>query len=399
MAMDSRNGLWTGERLNWMHRLSDELDNLRAAIQWSYQDPAQAEKGLWMAEALARPFMVYMGIGAEARQWLVAGLELECDPPIPGLLRARVLGSMSLLCWAGGDDRSSELWAERAIQLCQQLGIEANAEHSWALFILASLKEEEHNTAFELAGRGVELARSLPEPEKWYLAEALRPYAVQMLEKDEQRAFELLQEKYQMHLAMGDRWSCAMALVPMGWKYYCRRKEFDLAVEQLEKAIRLMLEAGDRQGTYESSCTLAHIYEDKGDIYKQFKTLKRSLEIIYPSVDLRNSLWLTWALGIMSAERNHARKDACQEDFLQTTQLLAFTSETIQKTYPDEYTGFVKYDLIEAVDRMRQRLSPGEFEAAWQKGAGLSLGEVVTLVLAIDPEKLYAEQPETVPIP
>jgi hypothetical protein len=101
----------------------------------------------------------------------------------------------------------------------------------------------------------------------------------------------------------------------------------------------------------------------------------------------------------MSAERNHARKDACLEDFLQTTQLLAFTSETLLKTYPDEYTGFVKYDLSEAVDRMQQHLSPGEFEAAWKTGSKLSLGEVVCLALAIDPEKLYAEQPETVPIP
>jgi predicted ATPase/DNA-binding SARP family transcriptional activator len=393
MAIDSRNGLWTGERLNWMHHLTDELDNLRAAIEWSYRDPAQAEKGLWMAEALTRPFMVYMGIGMEAKQWLLTGLELECDPPIPDLLRARVLGSMSLLCWAGGDDRSTELWAERAIQLCQHVGIEANAEHSWSLFILASLKEEEHDTAFELAERGVELARNLPELEKWYLAEALRPYSIEMLEKNEQRAFELMQEKYQMHLAMGDRWRCANALILLGWKYYCRRKEYDMAVDHLIKAINLMLEAGDRQGIYEASCILGHIYEDKGDIYNQFKTLKRSLEAIYPSVDLRNYLWLTWALGIMSAERNHARKDACLEDFLQTTQLLSFTNETLLKTYPDEYTGFVKYDLIEAVDRMQQRLSPDEFEAAWQKGAGLSLGEVVALALSIDPEKLYAEQP------
>jgi predicted ATPase/DNA-binding SARP family transcriptional activator len=392
MAMDSRNGLWTGERLNWMHQLTDELDNLRAAIQWSYRDPAQGEKGLWMAEALTRPFMVYMGIGAEARQWLLTGLELECDPPIPDLLRARVLGSIALIDLVSGNDHSTELWADRAIQLCQQLGTEANAEHSWSLSILASLIEGEQDRAFELAEHGVELARSLPEPEKWYLAEALRPYGVQMLEKDERRGFELLQEEYQMHLAMGDRWRCANALIPLGWKYYSRRKEYDMAVDHLIKAISLMLEAGDRQGIYESSCTLAHIYEEKGDFLNVIKTHQRSLEVIYPSVDLRNYLWLTWALGIMLAERNHARKDACLEDFLQTTQLLAFTSETLQKTYPDEYTGFIKYDLLEGQNRMQQHLTPGEFETAWQKGAELSLGEVVALALAIDPEKLYAEQ-------
>jgi non-specific serine/threonine protein kinase len=83
----------------WTARLRPELDNLRAALEWSAQDSARCEAGLRMMSAL-HWFWFTRGHFTEARHWLDRLLELG-HAAAPGL-RARALVTAGwLACWQG----------------------------------------------------------------------------------------------------------------------------------------------------------------------------------------------------------------------------------------------------------------------------------------------------------
>lgn len=83
----------------WMARLRPELDNLRAALEWSAQDPARHAAGLRMMSAL-HWFWFARGHFTEARQWL--DRLLERGHAVPPLVRARALATAGwLACWQG----------------------------------------------------------------------------------------------------------------------------------------------------------------------------------------------------------------------------------------------------------------------------------------------------------
>lgn len=83
----------------WMGRLRLELDNFRAALAWSAQDPARSEAGLRMVSAL-HWFWFMRGYFTEARRWLER--LLEKDQAVPPMVRARALTAAGwLACWQG----------------------------------------------------------------------------------------------------------------------------------------------------------------------------------------------------------------------------------------------------------------------------------------------------------
>jgi DNA-binding SARP family transcriptional activator len=88
------------EAAAWMARLLPELDNLRAALEWSAQDPARAEAGLRLLNTL-HWFWFARGYFTEARDWLAR--LLAAGPAASPAVQARALTTLGwLACWQGG---------------------------------------------------------------------------------------------------------------------------------------------------------------------------------------------------------------------------------------------------------------------------------------------------------
>ena len=88
LAESAEPALWTAAEGEWLARLDAELDNLRAALDWSLRE-GDATLGVRLAARLAA-FWDIRGMSAEGLQWLRAALETAGhDAAIDDRARAR----------------------------------------------------------------------------------------------------------------------------------------------------------------------------------------------------------------------------------------------------------------------------------------------------------------------
>ena len=103
----------------WLKRLGVELDNIRAALEWSRKNDAEA--GLRLASALLWFWQEY-GYTGDGYQWLKELLaEQEGQPP--SIVQARALSIMAqFLIWGISQPDDSYQIIEKSLSLSQQLG-------------------------------------------------------------------------------------------------------------------------------------------------------------------------------------------------------------------------------------------------------------------------------------
>ena len=96
----------------WMERLETEHDNLRAALEWSRQDPGGAEAGLRLACALDR-FWYFRGHWDEALRWLEAALTRSSGAPRSAV--PKVLFGLVYIAWHRGDTSRASTLREQGL--------------------------------------------------------------------------------------------------------------------------------------------------------------------------------------------------------------------------------------------------------------------------------------------
>jgi predicted ATPase/DNA-binding SARP family transcriptional activator len=106
------------ETAAWMARLRPELDNLRAALEWSAQDPDRSGAGLRLVSAL-HWFWMARGYFTEARDWLARLLEIGRSAS--AAVRAQALTTAGwLACWQGAF-AAARSPLEEGLRLCREL--------------------------------------------------------------------------------------------------------------------------------------------------------------------------------------------------------------------------------------------------------------------------------------
>ncbi|HWQ12389.1 MAG TPA: hypothetical protein VNL77_06290 [Roseiflexaceae bacterium] len=104
--------LYAGPRAEWLARLEQEQENLRAALGWSLQQGG-AEHGLRLAVVLGR-FWQHRGHYTEGRRWLTAMLARQAEP---SLLRAHALLRPAILARLQRDFAESRRLSEAMLAL------------------------------------------------------------------------------------------------------------------------------------------------------------------------------------------------------------------------------------------------------------------------------------------
>jgi predicted ATPase/DNA-binding CsgD family transcriptional regulator len=108
------------QEVEWLERLEEELDNLRAALSWT-SEQKEAELGLKLAGALMS-FWFWEGRYGEGRGWIEG--PLAQGVPTSALARAKALGAASLLAWRQSDYARAREAAEAGLRLSKEAGIE-----------------------------------------------------------------------------------------------------------------------------------------------------------------------------------------------------------------------------------------------------------------------------------
>lgn len=143
----------------WLQRLEVELDNLRAALEWSLKRDAQA--GLRLASALLW-FWDGAGYLQEGQNWL-AQLLSQPETLSPSLNRARALGLQGyLLVWSDSAEEARVI-LEQSLAMCRDLGYGVGAAFSLLLLGLAISNLEDSRQGRHMVEESLALYRELED--------------------------------------------------------------------------------------------------------------------------------------------------------------------------------------------------------------------------------------------
>jgi predicted ATPase/class 3 adenylate cyclase len=116
----ARPGFFAGaEQAAWLTRLSDDLDNLRAALHWSHEDPDGASAELSLASGLWR-FWEIRGHLAEGSTWLDRALARTGGEV--SARRANALTGAGVLASLRGEQRVAATFHDASLLLHRELG-------------------------------------------------------------------------------------------------------------------------------------------------------------------------------------------------------------------------------------------------------------------------------------
>jgi predicted ATPase/DNA-binding SARP family transcriptional activator len=380
--------LMTDKRLVWTKRLTMELDNLRAAVDWAYMGGENFESGLRIAAALGFRFMLFQGYLEEAARWIRTGLAAVDSAKIAGLLRVRALIALEwLFRFSHGFTEEGSALLEEAIQLCRNIGSQAKPERVIALGALANYKSGLYD-AVPLWDEALEIAPDLDREYIWIHANLLNEIATKELSLGNlNAACQYAEAELRLFGPEGctDRWSSAFAYNILANCESFQGKKSESRVHRL-KALALHQESGDNVGFASAYCGLAI------QLIRQ-----REFEIaVYPN----DQAMRTWHLV------GNERLAACHITFLGIIlanigsqlegqkgkqcfdQAVALLSIADAKYPPDdELLGYYQVtNRTEAEHILHSHLSSDDYAIAWAEGQSMTLEEGIALASKIAEE-------------
>ena len=217
---------------SWLDRLEEELDNIRAALQWSI-DIGEPEPGLWLAGYLWRFWQVRGHIG-EAQAWVAEVLSAPAaEARTPA--RAKALGSAGSLAYYHGDWANVRAPYEEVFEIAQEIGdVRAEAEATY-------------NLSF-----------------------------AEILDQNTARAKELLRRTADLYTSVGAELPAAHANAGLSLAM-AAEGDFDGASERLEDALGTFIDAKDLWGVAFASGQAAAYALHRGDYPAAREALLRSL--------------------------------------------------------------------------------------------------------------------------
>jgi predicted ATPase len=302
------------EQAKWLDRLDDEVNNLRAALNWTI-DRGDAEMGLRLAGALW-PFWRIRGHIRDGRAWLERVLALPRASTAPPAVRAQALGGLGNLATNLGHYSEAQTRLEECLALQRELsdprGIAA-ALHSLALvaqhqnaydrsaalfeqsLLLAREQGDDLASVISLNGLAIAaqaqgdigrattfyeeslaIARRLGAPR--FIAVALGNLGNLAADQgDADRAVMLYEESLARYREVWDRRGVAICLYSLGHQAVTQGD--DRAYELLAEALRIFVDLGDPSAVAESLDVLARTIAERGSVLTAARLLRAAASL------------------------------------------------------------------------------------------------------------------------
>jgi len=320
------------EHAEWLRRLEEEHDNLRAGLEWSLVE-AGSKGGLRLCGALQR-FWWTRGHLAEGRQWCTrflskAGAEERTRE------RAYVLNAAGGLSYNQADYPASKALHEESLAICRELGDRSGIARSLGNLGNVAANQGDYPTARVLYGESLAIKREL-----------------------------------------GDRFDSAGLLGNLGGVAF-RQGDYPAARALHEESLAIARDLGNPHSIAMSLSNVGHVALDQGDCAAARALLEESLLI---SRDLGDRIRILYALEVLAAVVASLR------DSLRAARIWSAIEQSRAEIGPprpqNERSGYDRYVAA-------ARIASGDdaaFDSAWQDGRGLTLDQAIDLALARPPE-------------
>ncbi len=363
LAEEAEPILYAAQQRQWLERLEQDHENLRAALKWSLEN-GNVEWSARLSGALAR-FWGLRGYLNEGRQWLeqvIALFEPGCD----GLaFQAKVFMGAGMLAWRQSEFYRAAEYTEKSLVLTRQIGDPAAI--SRILQSLATIESARGNYTRATTILEEVLALDRESGNRENLAYDLGSLAdVAFQQGNYGPAQTFYEESLALHRERGDKNSIAICLHNLG--EVCHQLGDDAqSLGLTEEATSLFRELGVKQGLAVSLGNLGELTLRSGD-------LERALRLYHEALSLQKELGakgdILSILLIFAAFALQADKPARAVRLYAAVEALR---QTIDMAFSLAQTSEYEANLASA----HTRLDPSAFEEAWAGGHIMTLEEAV----------------------
>jgi predicted ATPase/class 3 adenylate cyclase len=367
-------------RLEWSQRLVLELDNLRTALDWAYQDPNRARAGLRMVTAIGFRFLTPNGYLKDALDWVMKGLEMVKSKPDQPLLRARAYNLLAEVYENQRNYMGVLEWTEKSLPILREMGPSAYPDLAWALWEYGNAMATIYNDTNRANGafdESITISRQMGPAGAWYLGMSLFDRSIFVPYTDD-LYYRLVQESRQAFTQSGDRWSIADPLDNLG-EFAESKNDFSEALRCFEEASRLSEEVGDQT-------MLSYMHLHLGRVYRKVGNF--DLAIKYHTGYVR--LWATMGyqeamkegfvnLGLDWFSLGRSLGESVRKAYDQRAVKLIAAAEK-QRSTP--YTFLYDPGLFDQVlTTTRNEWGEAEFQRVWEEGQSMAFAEAVAFAL------------------
>ncbi|MCB8944307.1 MAG: tetratricopeptide repeat protein [Ardenticatenaceae bacterium] len=334
LATTANQHLHTAQQSLWLTRLQTDELNFRAALTWSLQPhhPAEIiEKGTNLAIALGSDYWRIRGRIAEAWQWACQTLALQ--QTLSPHIRLRTFNQAATIAqWYGKYDEAETILAQ-AVPLAREL----NDHHLLQVAL--------HNLGLSAGRQG-----------RYQEAEALLTEAINLRRQINQNTMDGSLARTLNNLAIVVKY--------LG--------DYQRAAALFQECLAFQQLQGDQLGAASVISNLGKLALVQGDLTTAETHLHHSLQIRQQLGD---------QTGIISALSGLAELRQKQSHYNQSIQLYS-ACDTLHQTFNYPLTSENLRQREENLAQLKQKVTPAEFDKAWQTGKNLTLEQAATLALS-----------------
>ena len=329
LAEEAEPHLTGRKQQEWLERLEDEHDNLRAALQWarsqvantesasgaesSGRAPDAQETGLRIAGALWRFWEVH-GHNSEGREQLADVLAL---PGAPGstdaadsaaarerlVFRAKALNGAGNLAWGQGDYTAARALHEASLAIKRELGDKKGIGQSLNNLGIVAWNRGDYAAARALHEESLAIKRDLGD--RPGIAQSLHNLGILLDEQGEyNEALSFFEESLALSRELGHRGGIARSLSCIG-TVKRNQGDYTAARSLYEQGLLIYRELGDKQGIAESLADLGSVAWDQGEYSNAEALLGESLALRRELGDIQGVASSLHRLGTIAQERGN----------------------------------------------------------------------------------------------
>jgi predicted ATPase/DNA-binding XRE family transcriptional regulator len=293
------------EQEQWICRLQQDVNNIRAALEWyAEHDP---EAGLRCAAAL-RQFWFARGLLSEGRAWLGRLLAPRGSFPLEAETLALGLAAAGFLARHQGDHEQAQSLTDQSLALYRQLDDTRGCADALLNLGSIALFQASFARAEALMAESLALYQQLDDTRG--IADALRVLALLAKDRgDLARAAQLGAACLALHQQIGDRHGAARTIFNLSTIAYWQG-EYDRSASLAGQAAQIFEELGDQMG-------LAYALEGIGMVeYKQgrcgdaLRSLSRSLDLLREIDEKTGTALVLHELGLVAQAQGRPQRAA-----------------------------------------------------------------------------------------
>jgi len=368
LAEEAEPKLKGAQQAEWLQRLEEEHDNLRAGLSWSLAE-AGSGAGLRLCGALGW-FWETRGHFAEGREWCVRVLG-KARGEERTQERANVLNAAGNLARSQSDYRAARALHEECLAIRRQLGDRIGTAASLNNLGILTYLQGDYPAARALYEESLAIRRELGD--RGSMATSLNNLGnVAIGRSDYPTARALHEESLAIRRELGDPGGIALSLLNLGDVAF-QQGDYGFARALHEESLTIMRELGDRSGTATSLTNLGNVARDRGDFPAAWALHQEGLVIWRKLGDRRGIAFALEGLALAVAALGNSLRAARIWGAAERLR-----EEIGSPLPPNERPHYDRH-----VAQARGALGDdAAFDRAWQVGRDLTLEQAIDLGLA-----------------